>query len=86
MKIDGNIAAQVALQAKNTVHNAPTVAHKTNGAKGENSADVVLSQELIAKNYLKVTAPINKAGIKRHSPALKLRLNGVCNLFDFFVD
>ena len=41
MKIDGNIAAQVALQAKNTVHNAPTVAHKTNGAKGENSADVV---------------------------------------------
>jgi len=56
MKIDGNIAAQVALQARNTAPKAPVVAHETTGTKGEKSADVVLSQELIAKNYLKVTA------------------------------
>ena len=71
MKIDGNIAAQVALQAKNTVHDAPTVAHKTNGAKGENAADVVLSQELIAKNYLKVTASM-EAGKSRGASLSKI--------------
>ena len=56
MKIDGNIAAQVALQARNAAPKAPAVAHETSGTKGESSADVFLSQELIAKNYLKVTA------------------------------
>ena len=71
MKIDGNIAAQVALQANNTVHNAPTVAHKTNGAKGENSAEVVLSQELITKNYLKVTASM-EAGKSRGASLSKI--------------
>jgi len=35
MKIDGNIAAQVALQARNTAPKAPVVAHETTGTKGE---------------------------------------------------
>jgi hypothetical protein len=64
MKIDGNIAAQVPLQARNTAPKAPVVAHETTETKGEKSADMVLSQELIVKNYLKVTASM-EAGKSR---------------------
>ena len=71
MKIDGNIAAQVALQARNTAPKAPVVAHETTGTKGEKPADVVLSQELIAKNYLKVTASM-EAGKSRGASLSKI--------------
>ena len=71
MKIDGNIFAQVALQAKNTAHKASVVSHKTNGTIGENSADVILSQELITKNYLKVTASM-EAGKSRGASLSKI--------------
>ncbi|MDA8636043.1 hypothetical protein N9L70_06600 [Rhodobacteraceae bacterium] len=71
MKIDGNIFAQVALQAKNTAHKASAVSHKTSGTKGENAADVILSQELITKNYLKVTASM-EAGKSRGASLSKI--------------
>ena len=71
MKRGVNIQSEFALLATNTVHRAPMVAHKTNGAKGENSADVVLSQELIAKNYLKVTASM-EAGKSRGASLSKI--------------
>ncbi len=71
MKIDGNIAGQVALQAKSTLHNAPTVADKASRSKAENSTHVFLSQELIAKNYLKVTASM-EAGKSRGASLSKI--------------
>ena len=71
MKIDGNTFAPVALQAKNTAHKASAVSHKTSGTKGENSADVILSQELITKNYLKVTASM-EAGKSRGASLSKI--------------
>ena len=71
MKIDGNIFAQVALQAKNAAHKASVVSHKTNRTIGENSADVILSQELITKNYLKVTASM-EAGKSRGASLSKI--------------
>ena len=64
MKIGTDIGAQVALQGQMSTASAP---QKTEGRAGNeplNSKDIMLSQELIAKNYAKVTQAMSQGNIR----------------------
>ena len=64
MKINGNIAALVTLQGNGSIPAAPqkTQSSATNAAL--DPKDIILSQELIARNYAKVTEAMAQGNIR----------------------
>ncbi len=64
MKIGANIVTQVALQGGTTSASAPKKPEKRSGSEPLNPKDVMLSQELIARNYAKVTEAMSQGNIR----------------------
>ena len=64
MKIATDIGAQVALQGQMTVSSAPQKTESRASNEPLNPKDVMLSQELIAKNYAKVTEAMSQGSIR----------------------
>ena len=64
MKIGANIAAPVAVQNTTGAASAPKKTESRAGNEPSKSKNVILSQELIAKNYAKVTEAMSQGNIR----------------------
>ena len=64
MKIGTDIAAQIALQGRMSTASAPLKTESRAGNEPLKSKHVILSQELIAKNYAKVTEAMSQSHIR----------------------
>ena len=64
LKIATDIGAQVTLQGQMSAASAPQKTESRVGNDPLNSKDVMLSQELIAKNYAKVTEAMSQGNIR----------------------
>ena len=64
MKIGTDIAAQLALQGRMSTASAPQKTGSRAGNEPLDSKDIILTQELIAKNYAKVTQAMSEANIR----------------------
>ena len=64
MKIGTDIAAQIALQGRMSTASAPLKTESRAGNEPLKSKHVILSQELIAKNYAKVTEAMSQGNIR----------------------
>ena len=64
MKIGANIAAQLALQDSKSTASAPQKMESRSSNEPLDPKDVLLSQELIAKNYAKVTEAMSQGSIR----------------------
>ena len=64
MKIGTDIAAQLALQGRMSTASAPQKTESRAGNEPLHSKDIILTQELIAKNYAKVTEAMSQANTR----------------------
>ena len=64
MKVEGNIAALLTLQRNDSRPAAPQNTYSSAAIAPSDPADVILSQELIARNYAKVTEAMAQGNIR----------------------